>query len=501
VLLPALVDEWAAEPGWDEVDVVGFSSTFEQNVASLAVAGALKRRHPHLVTVFGGANLDGVMGLEQVRSFDAIDYAVIGEGEVAFPLLLAAIASGGDPLAVQGVAARRDGAVVASGATAPIEDLDTTPLPDYDDYFLAIRHLQRDLQGVELGQRLPIETARGCWWGQKHHCTFCGLNGQTMRVRSKSPERALADLMELSARHEVNTFHAVDNILDLRYLPRLLQPLAETDYDFSLFYEIKANLTRQQVRALRLAGIDTVQPGIESLSTSVLRRMRKGTTMLQNVRLLKWALYYGITVNWNLLMGFPGESAEDYDGQRELIPLLHHLEPPSGAARIWLERFSPLFAERDALRDVRPLAAYALTYPETVDLDQLAYFFDYECDDLPPLHHYRSFMAAVEDWKKAWAGERRPVLVCQHGNDWLRIHDSRGDVVEEHVLRGDRAAVLHACGDRELSAAKITDAVRADGVEASASRVDDVLTELRERRLVVSDDDQHLSLAVPWRVR
>ena len=58
-----------------------------------------------------------------------------------------------------------------------------------------------------------------------------------------------------------------------------------------VFYETKANLTKDQLRALREAGIGTIQPGIESLSTDVLRTMRKGTTAVQKGPLW-WAAHH-----------------------------------------------------------------------------------------------------------------------------------------------------------------------------------------------------------------
>jgi len=54
------------------------------------------------------------------------------------------------------------------------------------------------------------------------------------------------------------------------------------------FYEVKANLTRVQVSALRAAGVTRIQPGIESLSDHVLKLIGKGTCGLRNVQLLKW---------------------------------------------------------------------------------------------------------------------------------------------------------------------------------------------------------------------
>ena len=105
---------------------------------------------------------------------------------------------------------------------------------------------------------------------------------------------------------------AVDNILDMRYFRDVLPQLRERQLGLTLFYETKANLTKEQVKLLRDAGVLAIQPGVESLSTHVLQLMRKGVTALQNIQLLKWCRQYGVTVAWNLLYGFPGETAADY---------------------------------------------------------------------------------------------------------------------------------------------------------------------------------------------
>ena len=62
VVLPGWVADTANAADWAGYDIVGFTSTFEQNVASLALCRAIKERHPDLITVFGGANFDTEMG-------------------------------------------------------------------------------------------------------------------------------------------------------------------------------------------------------------------------------------------------------------------------------------------------------------------------------------------------------------------------------------------------------------------------------------------------------
>src|SRR5207248_1132921 len=128
---------------------------------------------------------------------------------------------------------------------------------------------------------------------------------------SKSPERVAEELAELSRRYESFDFFAVDNILDPAYLDGLFAGLAKEGAGYRFFYELKANLTREQLRTLRDGGVREIQPGIESLSTPVLKHMRKGITAIQNVNTLRWARYYGIQVNWAILWGFPGETEED----------------------------------------------------------------------------------------------------------------------------------------------------------------------------------------------
>src|SRR5215212_484850 len=68
--VPALLDEVMTSTDWAAFGVVGFTSTFQQNVASFALARRLKDTFPHLVMVFGGANFEGDMGREWVRSMD-----------------------------------------------------------------------------------------------------------------------------------------------------------------------------------------------------------------------------------------------------------------------------------------------------------------------------------------------------------------------------------------------------------------------------------------------
>ena len=79
---------------WGQYRIVGFTSTFDQNVASLTLAKLIKDLYPDVRIVFGGANYDGEMGLEYFRAFPFIDHVVVGEGEDTFPALVAQLMAG-----------------------------------------------------------------------------------------------------------------------------------------------------------------------------------------------------------------------------------------------------------------------------------------------------------------------------------------------------------------------------------------------------------------------
>ncbi|MDH6542896.1 RiPP maturation radical SAM C-methyltransferase [Streptomyces lavendulae] len=411
-------------------DVVGFTSTFQQNTAALAAAKYVKRLAPHIATAMGGANCDGKQGEAVHRNFPFVDYVLRGEGEVSFPALLGAL-DAGEPLSeVPGLCWRGDDgtSVVNAMSTNPLPPAAILP-PDYAGYFerLASSHARNWVE-----PKLVVEGARGCWWGEKHHCTFCGLNGSFMQFRSKSPDVFYDEVVELARRHRVLDMYVVDNILDMGYVNSVLPRIIDSGFDLRMHIEIKSNMRRKQLQTLADAGLIFVQPGIESLNSRVLTLMDKGVTGGQNVRMLRDAATVGLSVAWNYLHGFPGEDAEDYDDVVAQLAALEHLNPPVGqSSRIAIERFSPYF-NNPALgfSELRPAEPYRLTYdlPEAEMFD-LAYVFD-----VPPRGIGEEVVARLDEgiarWKRNYAGSRlthcdledRIVLVSRRrAFDWTHL--------------------------------------------------------------------------------
>lgn len=498
--MDAFVDACADQVLAHRPRVVGMTSVFQQHAASLALARRLKERAPEVAVVLGGSNCEGVMGLATLRCFPFVDAVVCGEGDVVFPQLVERVLAGRPIDDLRGVYTPHSPEVTQrsrSPANAPSPRLDDLPVPVFEGFFT-----QHTAAGLEpFTPRLVFETSRGCWWGEKQHCTFCGLNGTNMAFRSKSADRALAELRELIRRHPGLALSTADNIIDMKYFRTFLPQLAREGLDLQLFYEVKSNIRKEEIRRLREAGVREIQPGIESLDDQVLRIMRKGVSALQNIRLLKWCKEMEVWPFWNMLWGFPGEPPEAYAAMGELLPLLHHLPPPAGMTQILLERFSPNHFQSAELgfKDVKALSVYGHIYgaPQE-DLDDLAYFFDYSYQDGRRVNRYaRPLAQRVVEWRQAHQDSK---LVAFDRGDRLLILDTRPVAVQQLTFVEGLARTLYlACDGISTVDHLRRSAAPAEG-ELLREDMEEALRPLVDNGFLLRQGDSLLALAIHQRL-
>jgi len=408
---------------------VGCTTTFEQTAASVAILRAIKDRHPQCITLLGGSNCEGEMGEGIAKLQVPIDFIFSGESEVTFPQFLEDY--------------RRDGTLPATRIIRgqPCMDMDSLPTPEFDEYFEQLAMFLPNSETTTAHDSwLPYETSRGCWWGQKQHCTFCGINGLNMSHRERNSSRAMVDIQSMSGKYPSKRIFMVDNIMPYSYFQTLLPQLAKSPSKLQIFYEQKANLSLSKVIALRQAGIDVIQPGIEALSTGLLKLMRKGVSARQNVNLLRYTRAAGISVNWNLLYGFPNDRIDYYVETQELLPLLRHLSPPTGVYHLSIDRFSPYFNEsgQHGIHNLRPMAAYSSVFPADAPLQQLAYHFvgDYRCESREIPEVIRALSREVEQWQATWHNQDvAPILkVIEMNAEYFMLFDTRWGVGQEKIF-------------------------------------------------------------------
>jgi ribosomal peptide maturation radical SAM protein 1 len=493
--------------GSGEPQVVGFSCLFFQTVPSLALACRLKKLFPTVRIAFGGASFFREMGEELIKKVPQIDAVSVGEADdVIIPLFLSLLESR-EPKGLQGILYRRADHDIALGAPPePANNaiLESNPLPDFQDYFDDLKRvgLEED-RSVASRIFLPFESSRGCWWGQRHPCRFCGLNPLGHRYRWKSGKQMLRLLRGYVDRYPIRRLQAIDNIPPRVHYDELFPALKERPLGrgVELWYGIRTDTHRRQVRLLAEAGVHYLTPGIESLSTHLLECMNKGVTALENIYFLKLCRLYGIYPLWSFLYRIPGEIAEDYEEMVQNLPKIVHFHPPFGGPRkIEMHRFSPYFNTREKWAEkVRPHLWYSGIFPEDrIDISRIAYYFDCEWKDTLDERAYEQFVAAVWNWIDLW--RESPLLPSlnyyleEKGRMVLRDTRKAGQSGEWRLDRQEMRIYQEI--EDPATPEKIFE--RSGGIIDSLDGIERILGEFIASGLAIREGDLYLGLALPW---
>jgi len=489
--------------------VIAFSCMFFQTLAALALGRLVRESYPQVKLIYGGACFHGEMGCELISKIPWIDAVAVGEADDVIVLAFRELSEGRSPRGLRGLLYRNDAGQVKAGpppVPMPPSVLNALPDPDFDDFFIAVEQVglltERTWQDRAT---VPFETSRGCFWGQKSHCAFCGLNGEGMIFRMRSAERVESCLRNLAARYPVRNLFAADNILPLQYfkslLPRLADnPITGQNGSVDLFFEVKANLTRDQIRLLAEAGVKHIQPGIESLSTPILRKMGKGVSALQNVYLLKCCQEYGVVPYWNMLIRVPGEQPIDYLHMARWLPLLFHLRPPSGGAvRVECHRFSSYHRQASLFTEsMVPASFYRSLFPvPPFELERIAYYFDAEWKDTLGEPAYESILCLVSDWLRRWRDDKLPpqLVVAEQPGGGLLIEDTRSRTSTVHHLNAVQAKLYGLLSDVTSRERFLVDGRTV--CELSVEMLQSQLAAFIGQGLVLAEGESLLGLALP----
>ncbi|MGL1893226.1 MAG: RiPP maturation radical SAM C-methyltransferase [Spirochaetaceae bacterium] len=387
---------------------VGISSSYEQINAGIALFKIIKRLNPEIITFIGGFNCEeemakGIASLDSDRQY--IDYIFSGESEIS---LINFLKDGGSK-----------NRIIRSEL---LQDMNIIPDLDYSDYF-------NQLNFKTEHKLLVMEHSRGCWWGEKTQCKFCGVG--RLQFRKKNFDRIKTEL-ENAKKWGIKRLHMADLAMPDSHLTDLLPHLIDEDYGWEIYFEQKVSLNYEQLKLLKKSGVNEIQPGIETLSDNVLKKMSKGTSMRQNLTFLRDGTSLGLEVLWNIVWGIPGETIEDYREMNKLIPLLVHLMPPVGIFHMTLVRFSPYFnnPKQYGITNIKPIKSYYDVYPDFVDIDNLAMIFkcEHNEENLNDKTELIKFLELLESWNSRWENNLfTPKLeITKLGDGTVILLDTRG---------------------------------------------------------------------------
>lgn len=303
MLHPTSPEVFAKEASrYDMVGITTIASSYYPDAA--AIAKAIKKADPHLITVAGGHHATFTYPLVLG---DGFDYAVRGEGEVTLPELASKLEDGKAPSSVMGLAYKSDGEIKLTPPRPPMQDLDKSPMPAWD--LVNGEEYRADI--VEKGAKFAtIETARGC----PYNCDFCSVTamwGHSWRM--KSPSRIMKEVEKLEDMGYKYAFFVDDDLVipgSEKVRQDLFSRLSRERPGLKWFAQIRADMVVRRpdvVQAAAEGGMMLAFLGIESGDDAVLKGMKKGLTTTITGRAVEILHRMGVIVFGGMILGSPYE--------------------------------------------------------------------------------------------------------------------------------------------------------------------------------------------------
>lgn len=482
------LETWIASLDLSTYKLFGFSICFNQLLASLSAAARIKKIRPELPIVIGGSGCVGEIGSSLLHNFQQIDYVVNGEGEEGLLQLCKVLHSGAEDTALPAnvLSRTRTPSLLCSKG---ISDLNQLPIPDYSPYF---REMEQRFPANKFIPVLPLEFSRGCWWNK---CKFCNLNLQWHGYRWKSAATVILELQQQASRHKCLDFCFTDNALPPKETNTFFAELAKSKTDYDFFAELRVITTPDIMSLYRRGGLSSIQVGIEALSSSLLKKMDKGSRCMESVGAMRQSAEAGITLDGNLICEFPGSSA------KEVEETLHNLDfvlpfSPLSSATFFLGHGSPVS------RDPNSYGISAITqhkknrqiFPPSL-LNKLTMLMKGYRGDRTRQHAlWKPVYKKIQQWQDfhRMRESSQPALCYRDGGDFLLIRQERinGSPLRHRLQETSRKIYLFCRHIRSL------DEICTQFPGSSRSALKHFLGDLVQKKLLFAEDDLFLALAI-----
>lgn len=288
-----------------ETPLVGISIAMnEQVIPALSLACSIKSIDKDIHVCLGGSYISHIdkFTMEKILHMPFIDSMVLYEGEKPLRLLIESIKSGKELSAVPNLAYLGKDGVLVNPVCEPV-NLDEIPPPNYD----CITPFFPD----ELA--LSVYSSRGCYWGKCVYCNYISTTGNPKRLQNKSPEILVNEIAFLQRKYGVRHFNLINEAVAPSYAGKIADLLLERDLKINLssWIRVEKQFTPELCSKLSSAGFNFLTIGVESLSDRVLKKMGKGYTGDDAIRIIRDVSEAGINLQINIIVGFPTETKEE----------------------------------------------------------------------------------------------------------------------------------------------------------------------------------------------
>jgi len=145
-----------------------------------------------------------------------------------------------------------------------------------------------------------------------------------------------------------------------------------------------------------------------------------------------------------------------------------------------------------------PQTCYRYAYPSHVNLDKLAFLFDYEAEDVISAEEMAPVEAFIRRWKERWHSPQRDTLTYRRTGDAVYIDDQREAwPCGSHAFYGPLARLYERCAETMVTVEQAVSHLAHSEEPLSAEEVEAALAEFCARGLMLTEDGRYLSLALP----
>jgi radical SAM superfamily enzyme YgiQ (UPF0313 family) len=288
-------------------EIIGITLPYYHAVPNALKLMKLLRDHaPDTVIVAGGSGIYS-------KNFDLVndpalyglyDYALAGEGDLAFPALLSALKGQRDLGSVHNLCYVNGRGNLRKNEQRMVRNLDALPTPDFSKH-----PLERYLLPEKVA---TFQTSRGCYYDR---CKFCSrMFRGSFRQRSKA--LIVEDMIRIHESTGINLFQFWDSLAPIQTLHHVAREVKRRGLDFCWMAETRFEepYTRKDyATTLREGGCRFLQFGLESASDRVLHLMGKGHGVDRIGAVLDTLSECGIQAGVFWFIGYPTETEAEAD--------------------------------------------------------------------------------------------------------------------------------------------------------------------------------------------
>jgi len=402
----------------DKIKIICFSLTFGDYNYFNYISRVIKKYNQNIKIIVGGSSFNENSSKQLIDYYAQIDFIVCDETFNSFIGLTQSIINNKSYnneliTSKQEICKKKQFCI----------NLSELNIPDYEDFFIEIDRLHIDRSKITLA----YEMSRGCWWAEVKPCKMCGFFGDRKDYSSKLPIDVANDLRYLSKKYGTRKFRFTDLVQPKDdYIHELLKLL---DKNYELFIELRPNLNYEELQTLKSLGINMIQVGIESFDDEILYEINKGTSSLNNLRMLRDLSTLKINTYWNYLYGFRNDKVSWYEDSIRLFKKLHHLYPPI-ARKIWVNKFSETYYETDILEMIN-------SYNHKNSNNNIDFFFQEPISkDFKLLETYQNIHKSINDWIDDYNNGEKFQLNLNNSKPFLlKRHRGLTNIIELDDLR------------------------------------------------------------------